>query len=65
MNWKDLTSYQKIYSVELTPNTTIEQIDSIINHLQSPWKESKCKFSWYITDRFLLKIHAQKVSSKS
>lgn len=60
MDWRDLTSHQKICQVQLTRDTPLGFIYDIIDKLQSPWKDAGCKFTWWVIDVCQLKIHAQK-----
>lgn len=60
MDWKELTSHQKICQVQLMPDTPLGYVYELVGKLPSPWKDTGCKFTWSIADNCLLKIHAQK-----
>lgn len=67
MNWKELTSHQKLCKVQLTPETTLVQIYQMVAELKNPfgsnvpkpWKRNSVAFTWNIEPGYVLKIHAQ------
>lgn len=74
MDWKDLTSCQKICKVQLTADTQLGYINELVGKLPDPfakdkpwgtWTGHETKLSWRLEPDYTLVIHAQKYMTQA